>query len=150
MALTREDLHAIKILLEEKLDPIDKRLGAIEERLGTVDGKLEVIEERLGTVDEKLEVIEERLTTAEAGLEAVQRDLEVTKQKITKLELMLENETNRNIQLLAENHIELINKLNQAIKVADKNLCLEVQVSDLRMKAERLLERVERLESEPA
>ncbi len=43
----------------------------------------------------------------------------------------LENQTDKNIQLIAENFIELTNKLNQAIPVADKNLAYEVKVNYL-------------------
>lgn len=51
--------------------------------------------------------------------------------RITNLELHLENSTDKNIQLLAENFVELTKKLNQAIPVADKNLAYEVKVNYL-------------------
>ena len=58
--------------------------------------------------------------------------------QITNIELTLENETNRNIQLLAENHITLIDKLNQSIKVADKTLMYEVQMTSFRSRLDHL------------
>lgn len=58
--------------------------------------------------------------------------------RVTNLELTIENETNRNIQLLAENHITLIDKLNQSIKVADKTLMYEVQMTSLKSRIEHL------------
>ena len=54
------------------------------------------------------------------------------------LELHIENGTDRNIQLLAENFIELTKKLNQAIPVADKNLAYEVKVNYLLEEFEKL------------
>lgn len=68
----------------------------------------------------------------------LQDDINTIKQKVTNLELTLENETNHNIQLLAENHMNLIDKLNQAISVSDKTLLYEVQVSTLKSKVEHL------------
>lgn len=59
-------------------------------------------------------------------------------QRLTRIELTLENETNHNIQLLAENHMNLVDKLNQAIRVSDKTLLYEVQVSSLKSKIEHL------------
>ena len=41
---------------------------------------------------------------------------------MTSLELHIENGTDKNIQLLAENFVELTKKLTQAIPVADKNI----------------------------
>ena len=58
--------------------------------------------------------------------------------RTTNIELTLENETNRNIQLLAENHITLIDKLNQSIKVADKTLMFEVQMTSLKSRIDHL------------
>lgn len=51
--------------------------------------------------------------------------------RLTGLELHIENFTDKNVQLIAENFIELTNKLNQAIPAADKNLAYEVKVNFL-------------------
>lgn len=60
------------------------------------------------------------------------------KQRVTGIEVTLENETNKNIKLLAENHGNLIDKLNQAIKVSDKTAIYEIQVNILTSKVEKL------------
>ncbi len=83
-------------------------------------------------------------------LEALYNDMQTLKQKVTGLEMMLENETNHNIQLLAENHMNLVDKLNQAIKVQDKSLLYEVQVSSLKMKVERLEKEIAEIKSKIA
>ena len=44
------------------------------------------------------------------------------KQEVAGVKLHLENVTDRNIRLLAENFVELTKKLNQAIPLANKNL----------------------------
>lgn len=71
-------------------------------------------------------------------LDTLGDEVQELKRRTTGIELTLENETNRNIQLLAENHITLIDKLNQAIKVADKTLMYEVQMTSLRSRLELL------------
>ncbi len=64
-------------------------------------------------------------------IQPIRDDLQEVKRKLTGAELHLENVTDKNIQLIAENFIELTNKLNQAIPVADKNLAYEVKVNYL-------------------
>lgn len=66
---------------------------------------------------------------------------------ITDIKLSLENETNHNIQLLAENHSNLVDKLNQAIRVTDKTLLYEVQVTGLKFKVEQLEKEVTELKN---
>ena len=50
---------------------------------------------------------------------------------ITSIKLHLENMTDKHIQLLAENFIELTDKLNQAIPATNKNLAYEIKVNYL-------------------
>ena len=57
----------------------------------------------------------------------------------------MENVTDKNISLLAENFIDLTNKLNQAIPAADKNLAYEVKVNYLIEEVEELKTKVENL-----
>ena len=71
-------------------------------------------------------------------LDLILSEMQELKRRTTNIELTLENETNRNIQLLAENHITLIDKLNQSIKVADKTLMYEVQMTSLKSRLEHL------------
>ena len=71
-------------------------------------------------------------------LQAIYSDMQELKQRVTGTEITLENETNKNIKLLAENHGNLIDKLNQAIKVSDKTAIYEIQVNILTSKVEKL------------
>lgn len=71
-------------------------------------------------------------------LQAIYSDMQELKQRVTGIEVTLENETNKNIKLLAENHGNLIDKLNQAIKVSDKTAIYEIQVNILTSKVEKL------------
>ena len=71
-------------------------------------------------------------------LQAIYSDMQELKQRVTGIEITLENDTNKNIKLLAENHGNLIDKLNQAIKVSDKTAIYEIQVNILTSKVEKL------------
>ena len=93
--------------------------------------KLDLILSRLDSIEQRTTNIEHRITNIE------QRTANI-EQRTTNIELILESETNRNIQLLAENHLTLIDKLNQAIKVADKTLLYEVQMTSLKSRLELL------------
>ena len=50
-------------------------------------------------------------------LRAIESMLEPIKRDIRSIQLTLENETNRNIKLIAEGHLDLSRKLNEAISV---------------------------------
>lgn len=98
------------------------------------------------TDSEKLDLILSKLEK----LDIIESEMQEVKRRITNLELTLENETNRNIQLLAENHITLIDKLNQSIKVADKTLMYEVQMTSLKSRLDLLEKEVAKLKTATA
>ncbi|MCM1087068.1 MAG: hypothetical protein NC318_11075 [Blautia sp.] len=83
-------------------------------------------------------------------LDLIISEIQELKRRTTNIELTLENETNRNIQLLAENHITLIDKLNQSIKVADKTLMYEVQMTSLKSRIDLLEKEVANLKTATA
>ena len=85
----------------------------------------------------------EKLDLILSKMQDLKLEMQEIKRRTTNIELHLENVTDKNIQLIAENFIELTKKLNQAIPVADKNLAYEVKVN-------YLVEKVQTLEKEIA
>lgn len=51
---------------------------------------------------------------------AIMEKLEKLEAKTTSIQLTLENETNRNIQIIAEGHLDLSRKLNDALKIENE------------------------------
>lgn len=92
----------------------------------------------------------EKLDLILSEMQNMKSEMQDIKQRIASIELHLENATDRNIQLIAENFIELTNKLNQAIPVADKNLAYEVKVNYLIIEVDRLKEELTELKSKIA
>ena len=78
-------------------------------------------------------------------MQGMKGEMQKLDQRMTRLELHIENGTDKNIQLVAENFVELTKKLNQAIPVADKNLAYEVKVNYLIDRVHELEEDVKKL-----
>lgn len=62
--------------------------------------------------------------------------------KITDIQLTLENETNRNIQIIAGGHLDLSRKLDEALKVENEKEMLLVRVNKLENELRRVKERI--------
>ena len=77
-------------------------------------------------------------------------DIRDLRQRIVNIEVHLENSTDHNIQLLAENFIDLTNKLNQAVPAADKNRAYEVKVNYILEEVDKLKKEVSKLIHKPA
>lgn len=83
-------------------------------------------------------------------IRGIKDDIQLLKTKVTDIELHLENCTDRNIRLIAENFIDLTNKLNQAIPAADNNRMYEVKVNYLIEEVKKLAEEVSKIKDKTA
>lgn len=92
----------------------------------------------------------EKIDLILSEMQGMKSEMQDMKQKVTALELHLENGTDKNIRLLAENFVELTKKLNQAILVADKNLAYEVKVNYLIEEVDKLKKEIAELKSKIA
>lgn len=78
-------------------------------------------------------------------LKAIESLLDPIKQDIKSIQLTLENETNRNIKLIAEGHLDLSRKLNEALKVDSEKEMLLIRVNSLENELRRIKERIENI-----
>ena len=101
-------------------------------------------------LSKELQPIKDDLANVKDDLADVKDDLSKVKNDLTSVRLHIENVTDRNISLLAENHMTLINKLNQAIKVSDKTTMYEIQVNILSSKVEKLELELEKIKNKIA
>ena len=126
-----ELLQAIEKIMDKRMQPMEKSIAGLQADVGSLKADVGSLKADVGSL--KTDV-----GSLKADVGELKTDMQVVKQRVTSIELTLENETNHNIQLLAENHMNLIDKLNQAIRVSDKTLLYEVQVSSLKSKVEHL------------
>lgn len=75
------------------------------------------------TNSEKLDLLLskiEKLDRIEKELQEVKTDVKSVKNEVTSLELHIENVTDKNIQTVAEGHLDLSRKLDDALKVENE------------------------------
>lgn len=68
--------------------------------------------------------------------------LDELEKKITDVQLTLENETNKNIQIIAEGHLDLSRKLDEALKCDGEKEMLLLRVNRLENELRRVKERI--------
>jgi len=68
----------------------------------------------------------------------LKQDVASLKQRVTAIELHLENRTDHFLNILAENHISLVDQLNKTIPAADKSQLYEIRVDFLTEKVNKL------------
>ena len=109
---------------------------------GLVTGLKEVREETKGLAIGLKEVREETKEFA-ADMKSVKEDTKDLRSRMSAIELNLENETNKNIRILAENHLSLMEKLDEAIKVSNRHFLYELKVSSLDRRVTEIERRIQ-------
>ena len=71
--------------------------------------------------------------------------LEPIKNEIKSIELTLENETNRNIQIIAKGHLDLVRKLDETLKVENEKEMLLLRVNHLENELRKVKERISQI-----
>ncbi len=78
-------------------------------------------------------------------LKPIKDDIDTLEKKITSLELTLENETNHGIKIIAEGHLDLSRKLDQALKVENEKEMLLLRVNHLENELRKVKERISQI-----
>lgn len=92
--------------------------------------------------DSKLQPINEKLDNVQNDVIVLQTDVNNIKHDITNIQLTLENQTNRNIMQVAEGHLDLSRKLDEALKINNEKEMLiirvNIQENEIRLIKEKL------------
>ena len=76
-------------------------------------------------------------------IQIIESLLEPIKRDINSIQLTLENETNRNIKIIAEGHLDLSRKLDEALRVDNQKEMLLIRVNHLENELRKVKERIE-------
>lgn len=105
----------------EKLDLILSKLGKMDERLDRMDERFDRMDERFDRMDEKVGRLEN---------------------DVTDIKLTLENEIRTNIMRVAEGHLDLYRKLDDAQKIDNEKEMIAIRVNILETELRRVKERL--------
>lgn len=80
---------------------------------------------------QKMDLILQELGEIRRDVQAVKEDVQRLKERALAIEITLENETNKNIMLIAEENMGLERKLNEVLKGVQPNVLHYLQVNHL-------------------
>lgn len=112
--------------LVEAVSRQEKRMDALEENLMVVKSELkEEIQGVRGELKEEIQIVRGEL---KKEIQIVRGEL---KEEVTGLKLVIDNEIRRNISIVAEGHLDLSRKLDEAIKGNQERETLMIRVNAL-------------------
>ena len=120
MQVLKGDVQVLKGDVQELKGDVQ----VLKEDVQVLKGDVQVLK---GDVQELKEDVQE----LKEDVQELKEDVQVLKERVTNIEITLENETNRNIQLIAEGHLNLDRKLDEALKELHPNTMYHLKVNHL-------------------
>ena len=102
------------------------------------------------TVDEKLDLLLQKVTAADSHLERIEEKMSSMDDQVTDIRLNLENVSDKNISLLAENYSNLVKKLNANNSITDQQIAYQIKVNYLMEDVEKLKKEIAELKNKIA
>ena len=118
-------------LILQKLGGIEGGLASVGEDVRSLQGDVQTLKGDVQTLKEDVQTLKEDVQTLKGDVQTLKEDVQMLKDSVTNIEITLENETNRNIQLIAEGHLNLDRKLDEALKELQPNTMYHLKVNHL-------------------
>ena len=105
--LENRDLEQIAMLLEKSAEKTNEKISGIENKISGIENKISGIENKISGMESTISSMENKISDMDEKMSKMQDD-------ILNIQLTLENVTNRNIKIIAEGHLDLSRKYNEA------------------------------------
>ncbi len=109
----------------------NQKMDLILQKLGGIEGGLASVREDVRSLQGDMQTLKGDVKTLKEDVQTLKEDVQTLKDRVTNIEITLENETNRNIQLIAEGHLNLARKLDEALKELQPNIMYHLKVNHL-------------------
>ena len=109
----------------------NQKMDLILQKLGGIEGGLASVGEDVRSLQGDVQTLKGDVQTLKEDVQTLKEDVQMLKDRVTNIEITLENETNRNIQLIAEGHLNLDRKLDEALKELQPNTMYHLKVNHL-------------------
>ncbi len=128
----------------EKLDRLLEKVQVIDvlcEKVQVLDDDMQSMKSDMQNMKSDMRTVKSDMRTVKADLQTVKTDLTGVDQRLRKVELTLENETNRNIRIIGESCLDLSKKLDEAIRVKAEREYFIVRLNTLENRVDWLEEK---------
>lgn len=127
--LEKQDIQTIAEIFNSSMKPIKEELQGVQGEVRELKGQVQGVKGEVLELKERVQGVEDKARKLEGHVQGIR--------------LTLENETNKNINIIAEGHLNLSRKLDEALKVENEKEVLLIRINRLENGYRTLKEQVE-------
>ena len=130
----------------EKLDYlitlIDREVIGMKGEFAEIKGEIITLKEDVSSLKEDVSGLKEDVSSLKEDVSNLKERMDKQEEEIRQVRIYQENVLNRNIQIIAEGHIDLVRKLDECIKVSQDDEMLRVRMNILECDMARVKEKL--------
>ena len=127
--LEKQHIQTIAEIFNSSMKPIKEELQDVKGEVRELKGQVQGVKGEVLELKERVQGVEDKARKLEGHVQGIR--------------LTLENETNKNINIIAEGHLNLSRKLDEALKVENEKEVLLIRINRLENGYRTLKEQVE-------
>ena len=146
---SQELLISIGEMLEAKISPLREDIREVRQDMSdvkqdmvSVRQDIDSVKEEMSSMHQEIHAVKEETGSMRSEVSSLREEMDAVKQRLTLIETTLENETNRGIRIIAEGHLDLSRKLDDALKVDNEKELLLLRVTHLENEVHTIKERM--------
>lgn len=125
-------------LILDKLTNLETRVGNLETRMDSMEAEMSAMKAKMSTMEAEMSAMEAKMSTMEAEMSIMKTKMDTMAVELRQTQFIMENELNRNIRLVAEGHLDLSRKLDEAIKVSETDVLYHMKVNSVDSEIRRI------------
>lgn len=93
--------------------------------------KIQSIDNRMDAMENKMDAMEKQMLGMQNSISGMNKEIKKLNDKTDRIEIILESETNPDIKAIAEGHLDLVRKLEDATAISKDKETIKLRVNAL-------------------
>ena len=127
----------------EKLDLLLNKVTSMEGKMTSMEGKMTSMEGKMTSMESEMTSMKGEITAVKNEMTSMKSKISSLEYRVTDIQLTLDNETNKGIQIIAEGHLDLARRLHDALRVESDKEIASLRLSMLENEVRRLRDKIE-------
>lgn len=141
----REDIREVRQDMSDVKQDIcvmKQEMGSMRQEIDAVKQDIVSLKQDMGVMRQDIDFVKEETGSMRSEVSSLREEMDAVKQRLILIETTLENETNRGIRIIAEGHLDLSRKPDDALRVDNEKELLLLRVTHLENEVHTIKERM--------
>ena len=113
------------------LKEIYDKIQSIDNRMNVMENKMIAMENKMDAMENKMDAMEKQMLGMQNSISGMNKEIKKLNDKTDRIEIILESETNPDIKAIAEGHLDLVRKLEDATAISKDKETIKLRVNAL-------------------